>query len=59
MAGDGPDRVERRGHLILGDLNAYAKEDPIDVLVEAGFTIRAPTVTAMCSTARPALSTIS
>ncbi|MGX5735209.1 ExeM/NucH family extracellular endonuclease [Bosea thiooxidans] len=24
--------------LILGDLNAYEKEDPIDVLVEAGFT---------------------
>ena len=24
--------------LILGDLNAYAKEDPIDVLVGAGFT---------------------
>ncbi len=24
--------------LILGDLNAYAKEDPIDVLVDAGFT---------------------
>ncbi|MDQ3733372.1 MAG: ExeM/NucH family extracellular endonuclease, partial [Actinomycetota bacterium] len=32
-----PTGVEDGDFLIVGDLNSYAKEDPIDVLVEAGY----------------------
>jgi uncharacterized protein len=33
-----PTGQEAAGHLIIGDLNAYAKEDPIVALQEAGYT---------------------
>lgn len=34
----GPTGAEPGRELIIGDLNSYDKEDPIDVLVEAGYT---------------------
>ena len=50
-------------HLVIGDLNSYDHEDPIDVLVDASATSTrssgsvASTPTATCSTARRATST--
>jgi uncharacterized protein len=35
---DDPTGQEAKGTLIIGDLNAYAKEDPIRTLQEAGYT---------------------
>ena len=37
LAGD-PTQSGDRDVLVIGDLNSYAKEDPIDVFVEAGYT---------------------
>ncbi|QYJ05345.1 ExeM/NucH family extracellular endonuclease [Nocardioides panacisoli] len=35
---DGPTRPRAKDTLLLGDFNSYEEEDPIEVLVDAGFT---------------------
>ena len=62
LAGDRPDGQRRRRLLIIGDLNSYDKEDPIDALLAGGYTdlvheFQGETPTRTCSTARSATST--